>query len=107
MVDVGEIQANAKQLGVEIAELLTNYEKGSTADQIVAPIDTGPESRAALISTAQPLIHPGRWSRGHGHLPAVRWHDGHRGLDHDCCAAGHGHRGVPSNSPKRVHSISV
>ncbi len=63
-VPANESQPEGKQIGVDVAEQLTNYEPTASLDAIAAAVARDPVRRTALLEAAAPLYHPGRWSRG-------------------------------------------
>jgi hypothetical protein len=55
---------DAKLLGAQVAELLTTYDADSSLSEIALSVAGSPGRADALVEAAQPLHHPGQWSRG-------------------------------------------
>lgn len=63
LVPAGEVEPEAKQLAADIAYALTTYEESDDATVRFSSI-AGIDGLDLLAEAAQPLTHPGRWSRG-------------------------------------------
>ncbi len=63
-IDPAEVDADAKQLGGDIALALTTYDPGTPLREVAGAVVADPERRQLLEAAAAPLFHPDRWSRG-------------------------------------------
>lgn len=59
-----EVMPRAKQLAAVLVHRLVNYGPGDTLADRVADLTDDPELRRELETLAEPLDHPGAWSRG-------------------------------------------
>ncbi len=61
---LNEVQADAKRLGTTVAYVMTNYQPDSSTLELAAGVTADAARALALASAAEPVHHPGMWSRG-------------------------------------------
>lgn len=59
-----EVYPNAKRLAAAVAHALTNYEVGTTPEELASNVTADPDRQGHLAAMTEPLLRPRAWSRG-------------------------------------------